>query len=172
MAVVKKKDGRAGNGGPRPKTRKTDRRGAHPGDAGQAEFIPTEEQRLYVRENSRVFTHPIIAEKMGISNATLYRHFREELNMGAEDISSVAQSQLIKGIREGNMTAIIWWEKSRRGMSSQVALTGPDGKPLVPSDDMAKLLGTKERTDDELEILRKAFEILTPGSTGESGAGA
>lgn len=77
----------------------------------------------------------IACEKTGISRATYYRWLRRDrsfkeaaevaLEEGTELVNEMAESQLISGIRDQNMTAIIFWLKNRhRAYKTRVELSG------------------------------------------------
>lgn len=78
---------------------------------------------------------------LGISRRTFY-HWREtdeEFRTAAEDVlesnKDFAETMLMKNIREGKETSIIFYLKTRckdRGYVERIENTGADGAPLVP----------------------------------------
>jgi len=93
----------------------------------------------------------IACEKVGIARASYYRWYKEDeafaekangaLSSGKQIISDLAESQLIKAIRDGNMTAIIYWLKHQHPeYKTRVELTGKlenIGKKLTPEQEEA-----------------------------------
>jgi hypothetical protein len=168
--VKKVQDGRRNNGGPRPKVRANDARGAQPGDT-QLPFVPTPEQKTFVRDHAFVMTHPTLAGQMGISVATLLRHFRDEIDAALDDANSVVAGKLWSKIKTGDLGAIIWWEKTRAGRNPMLQLGGPGGGP-IPIDEMSSRMGAKNLTDEQLRAIEQALAALAPGGDGSPAAGA
>ena len=54
-----------------------------------------------------------IAQHMGIARSTLYKYFTGELENGNEIANSAVAGQLFKNAMEGNVTAQIFWMKTR-----------------------------------------------------------
>ena len=91
----------------------------------------------------------VACEKIGINRSTYYRWckqnntFRkqaeEALSEGAKLVNDMAESQLIAGIREQNLTAIIFWLKHHhRTYRTQVELSGrleTNENPLTPTQE-------------------------------------
>jgi hypothetical protein len=82
------------------------------------------------------------ARTLGVSRMTIYRRIEESDDLRAavedarEELTDIAERELGKAIRAGNMTAIIFHLKGspngrRRGYSERVEMTGPDGGPMV-----------------------------------------
>ncbi len=144
-------DGRVNNGGPRPKTRPDDKRGAAKGgngitglggggSIGQQPFVPTDAQRARVRQLAKAFPHQredYIAALMGFSLSTLHRHFREELTLGrAELVADVAAQFVARAIdhkdeiAKGDIDAQKFVLVRMGGWLQTVAHTGKDGGPI------------------------------------------
>lgn len=105
-------------GGPQPKVRDDDARGAAKGGWGQAPFVPTEEQRLKVRAHAKVFpihAEHYIAALMGFSLSTLRRHFADDLLLGRAEMLAAVGAQFVN-----------------RAMNAEA--TGPDGQPVAKGD--------------------------------------
>lgn len=51
----------------------------------------------------------------GITDKTLRKHFRKELDTSLDTANAVAVSNLFQRVQAGNMTAIIFWLKTRAG---------------------------------------------------------
>lgn len=85
-------------GGPQPKVREDDARGASKGSFGQAPFIPTDEQREKVRAHAKVFpihAEHYIAALMGFSVSTLRRHFADDLTLGRAEMLASVGAQMV-----------------------------------------------------------------------------
>lgn len=110
----------------------------------------------------------IACEKEGIGRASYYRWRKEDpefadaadeaLCSGKSLISDLAESQLIKAIRDGNMTAIIYWLKNQH----------PDYKTRVELSGRLETIG-KKLTPEQEEIIEKAlqFASLDPGELNQ-----
>lgn len=168
MSKTNGTDGRKNNGGPRPKTRPTDRRGAQPGHEGQAPFIPTPEQRELVAKYAVVLPQDLLAAKMGISVSTLLRHFSEEIDVAMTDAVASAGARLFQmamNSEKPNLGALIFFLRTRGRWAERHELSGPGGLPLG-SGELADMLQTKKLDDDQLRIIESALEILASGSSG------
>jgi len=109
-------------------------------------------------------TTPIIqvaCQKIGVSRATYYRWRQQSksfqvkidqaIKEGVSLVSDLAESQLISAIKDGNMTALIFWLKNRN-----------------PNYDTTKLQispGTIDKdeplTPDQQKLVKKALEMAT-----------
>lgn len=76
---------------------------------------------------------------LGISEGTLYSRKRDNevfeaaIKSGrAKAASEVANVLYLKATKEKDLGAIIWWEKTRRGLTDKQAIehSGPAGKPI------------------------------------------
>ena len=78
---------------------------------------PSQEERLMVKTMAAMgATHEYIAARIGIrSPKTLRKHFREEIDFGAAEANLVVSQSLHKKARDGDVTAGIFWMKSRAG---------------------------------------------------------
>lgn len=79
------------------------------------------------------------AEKLGINHSSLSRRIKRHqvLQQALEDIRckylDLAESQLIKAIKEGNLSAIIFYLKcqgKKRGYVERAEVTGAEGAPV------------------------------------------
>jgi hypothetical protein len=98
-----------------------------------AKYKPSEEDRTRVGLMAAAgILQPRIAARMRISEKTLRRHFRAELDSGGDDITTSAVSQLVQQIRGGNLGAICFWLKCRAGWreTERIEHTGADGEPV------------------------------------------
>ena len=79
-----------------------------------------------------------ICVTLGFSEDTLSRRkrdsvgFDETLKRGKAKAAATVSNKLFELAKGGNMTAIIWWEKTRAGFSDRMKteLTGADGEPV------------------------------------------
>lgn len=116
-------------------------------------FQPTEEQRKLV-EQLAAFGIPmdqmvfLVTDKNGkpITVKTLRKHFQDELETGELKANTKIAQCLFKQAVEGNVTAMIFWLKTRaRWREPQhVELTGKDGGPVEVKK------GIYELSDDDL----------------------
>lgn len=147
MTADPKITGKPGRGGPRPKVRPNDRRGAQPGDDGQLPFVPTDEQREIVQTYAVVLSHDLLAAKMGISVSTLLRHFRKEIDKSLAEVAAEMGARIIKTARDDKhpkqTTAQIFFLRSR-GVWIQTS-------GIVAPETHAAEVDLTNLTDEELE---------------------
>jgi predicted regulator of amino acid metabolism with ACT domain len=78
------------------------------------------------------------AKELGVERNTVYAHIKSSptlqtvLQNTREELVDIAESALLRGVLDGNMTAIIWTLKASpaakaRGWSERQELTGADG---------------------------------------------
>jgi len=80
------------------------------------EHIPDDNTRLLVKTLAAVGTRYVdIAHKLGINDETLRKHYRQDLEDGRIDANSQVASTLFQRAKQGNMTAAIFWLKTRAG---------------------------------------------------------
>jgi hypothetical protein len=98
--------------------------------------IPTDETRKVVQNATGMgFNHEDICQLLGIKDPkTLRRRYRKELNAGLPMAKLQVATTLFKKACDGNMTAIIWWEKTRAGRSDRLMLTTPPGEPFATTE--------------------------------------
>lgn len=118
------------------------------------EIISTKMEEKKVRLIDQLKKTPIVqiaCEKEGIGRASYYRWRKDDhvfaetadeaLSTGKNLINDLAESQLIKAIRDGNMTAIIYWLKHQHpDYRTRVELSGKleaIGKKLTPEQETA-----------------------------------
>ncbi len=164
MDIEKKKDGRANNGGPRPKTRPDDRRGGTPGIPGQPAYTPSHDEREKVRDYARVCNEDQIAILLGISVSTLQRHFKAELEQARAQTSALIGSKLIAQALSGDKTAMIFYLKTRGGWAQKHEIAGKDGGPIRTFD----LSGY---APDDLKTLMPILDqLIAEASSDDDGA--
>lgn len=115
---------------------------------GRPPHQPTDAQRKQVEAMAGYGIPEIdIARSVGISDMTLRKYYRSELDNGVTKANSaVAQSLYKKATSDGSqsVTAAIFWLKTRAGWKETVVNehTGPNGGPIAHT--------VREMTDDEL----------------------
>jgi transposase len=105
-----------------------------PEGPGRPPHQPTEHSRVQVKTLAAVgIRHEDIASKLGISADTLTKYYKQELDDGRIDANAQVGKSLYEQAKNGNITAMIFWLKTRAGWKeTQVQEhTGPDGTPLV-----------------------------------------
>lgn len=88
----------------------------------------------------RGLTQAEIATSLGISERTLRSRkvesaeFAAAIEKGKVDAAETIANRLFTLAEKGNLGAIIWYEKTRRGLSEKVLqeITGKNGSPLIP----------------------------------------
>ena len=96
----------------------------------------TEENQAIVRRLSALgVTYEDIALKLKISSDTLVKYYKDILQEGRIDANSVIAGTLYNQAKQGNMTAAIFWLKTRAGWKeTQVnEVTGANGKDFTIS---------------------------------------
>lgn len=104
------------------------------GKAGKPPWQPTDAERLMVEScmASGDFTQEQIAAVLRVDHDTLVKHCREELGGGRQALNAKVSGALAKKALDGDLGAIVWYEKTRRGFrdTSRHELTGADGRPI------------------------------------------
>lgn len=98
----------------------------------------------------------VACEKVGVARATFYRWRKEDVdfaekieeavNAGSQLINDMAESVLITAIRNGNITAIIFWLKNHHKMYS-------------PKMEVITKNGDIPLTDEQKELIRKSLDL-------------
>jgi len=97
------------------------------------EHIPTEDSRKLVRNLAAMGTRYVdIAHKLEINDETLRKHYREELEGGRIDANAQIANTLFQQAKKGNMTAAIFWLKTRAGWkeTNVTEVSGLDGEKI------------------------------------------
>ncbi len=80
------------------------------------EHIPDDKSRLLVKSLSAVGIRYIdIAQKLDITDDTLRKHYKKELEEGRIDANTQMGTTLFQQAKAGNTTALIFWLKTRAG---------------------------------------------------------
>jgi hypothetical protein len=131
-----------------------------------AEHVPTVEDRKQVEAMAGYgIPQEDIARRVGIDPKTLRKHYRRELDTGATKANAKVAESLYQNATQGNVTAQIWWTKSRMGWSEtkKTELTGGGGEALFPNDPIERLNLT------ELRQLAAIMARVGDDGEGESG---
>lgn len=84
--------------------------------AGQPRHAPTEKDRAIVKAMAIAgVPQDGIAGVIGISVTTLAKYYRHELDISLNEAIGFATNKLMSKIKDGNMTAIIFFLKTRAG---------------------------------------------------------
>lgn len=97
------------------------------------EHKPTNETRTLVKSLSAVGIRYVdIAQKLDITDDTLVKHYKKELEDGRIDANAQIGSTLFQQAKDGNTSAAIFWLKTRAGWkeTNGLEVTGQDGAPL------------------------------------------
>lgn len=106
---------------------------------GRQSFEPTDEQRDLVKKLTgfgmrQVEVCKVITNANGspISDVTLRKHFRDELDIGEMDANAKVANALFKNAMQGSVAAQIFWMKARARWreTDRLELSNPDGTPL------------------------------------------
>lgn len=119
---------------------------------GRKPWKPNDEQRMHIRVlSTEGATQEKIAAIMGVSVETLVKHCRAELEDGVEIVNAQIAGSLVSEAMKGNVTAIIWYEKTRRRMKDVTAheISGPNGG-AIPVDHSISAKEAAERFKEEL----------------------
>lgn len=98
------------------------------------EHIPTDESRKLVRSLSAVgIKYVDIAGKLDISDDTLVKHYKKDLEDGRIDANASIGQTLFQQAKNGNTAAAIFWLKTRAQWkeTSGLEVSGADGAPLA-----------------------------------------
>ena len=131
--------------------------GAPAGRIGNPPFVPTNEQRQLVRTYAKVMSQQMIADALDISVDTLTRHFKREWSEGQREAVAAVGSKLLAKALSGNMTAMIFYLRTRGKWSQRVEVTGAEGGPIQHLD-LAPILANY--SEDQLALLEPLLEQL------------
>lgn len=166
------------NGGAQPKAREDDARGApkgagvivpeHGGRIGNPPHVPTQENRDKVRTLAKTFpahARRYIARLIGVSVATLDRHYGDDMEFGrAEMLAAVGAQVVNRALNAGHETARGDQHDQHfilarlGGWSTKLEVTGKDGGPVQVKDfDLSTL------SEDEKRLLLGTVDKLLDG---------
>src|SRR3989344_7269002 len=121
----------------------------------------SKEMRLLIDNLRKIPIVQVACEKTGVSRATLYRWHKsnqtfakladDAINESVEIVNDMAEAKLVSSIRDGNMTAIVYWLKHRhKAYSNRVEVLGT-----------LSHLGC-EISDEYKELINKALRLALP----------
>jgi len=121
----------------------------------------SKEMKLLIDNLRKIPIVQVACEKTGVSRATFYRWHKsnstfakladESINESVEIVNDMAEAKLVSSIRDGNMTAIVYWLKHRhKAYSNRVEVLGT-----------LSHLGC-EITDEYKELINKALRLALP----------
>ena len=102
-----------------------------------------------------------IAGVLGISNPTLRKHYEEQLTTGPAKANAKVAERLFayatgkNGTSREQLTAAIFWAKTRMGWCETVRVAQPDGKPLPPAQIVNIYIPHNKRDDIPKPILAR-----------------
>jgi predicted ArsR family transcriptional regulator len=97
------------------------------------EHKPDDESKRMVKTLSAVgIRYEDIAAKLEITDDTLRKHYRKELDEGRVEANAAIGQTLFQQAKNGNTTAAIFWLKTRAQWreTDRIEVTGPDGKAI------------------------------------------
>ena len=123
-------------------------------EPGRPQFIKKDEDKKTVEAlASAGVTQRLIAQIVKISEPTLRKHFREELDTSKARANAVISQALFKNAKDGNVAAQIFWLKTQAGWreTNYHELTGKDGDKLF---DEPKQLIEIRKVFDEIDFTK------------------
>ena len=123
-------------------------------DNGRPEYEKSEESIKTVEALSIAgVPQKIISQILKISEPTLRKHFRNELDTSKARANAVISQALFKNAKSGNVAAQIFWLKTQAGWreTNHYELTGKDGEKLF---DEPKQLIEIRRVFDEINFTK------------------
>lgn len=120
---------------------------------GFPKHIPTTKNRIKVRDLAAVgYATPEIADNIGISIMTLYKHYDHALANSKRDLLALATNGLRRCLRTRKPWAICFVLKTQGkqfGWTERLEYTGADGKQLF---DLSKLTDAQLKTLEDLVV--------------------
>ena len=123
-------------------------------EPGRPQFIKKDEDKKTVEALAIAgVTQRLIAQIVKISEPTLRKHFREELDTSNARANAVISQALFKNAKDGNVAAQIFWLKTQAGWreTNYHELTGKDGDKLF---DEPKQLIEIRKVFDEIDFTK------------------
>jgi|SRR5215472_14626769 len=123
-------------------------------------FLATEAMREQVRSYAACGTpQEDIAKFIGCDAKTLRKHFRNELDLGMVEANAAMCGYLFAAAAEGNVTAQIFWMKTRMGLREREPAEDPTpGTDGTSTSHVIILLPDNGRDPELTDVLRKAQE--------------
>jgi hypothetical protein len=121
---------------------------------GRPPHQPDAISRRLVEHHAAIGTpHQTIAKLLQLSVNTVKKHYAEELELGLARANAVVGGTLFAEAKKGNITAAIFWMKTRGGWreSMRVESTGADGGPI----ETKSRLDLSDLSQEERDALRQ-----------------
>jgi hypothetical protein len=100
-----------------------------------------------------------IAKIIGCAPKTLRKRFRDELDRGVAEANATVSGYLFAAAKAGNITAIIFWLKTRAHLRERMAPDNPiPGADAGPNSPVVLVLPDNSRDPELTEVLRDAQE--------------
>ena len=100
----------------------------------------------------------IVHDGNPLGESTLKKHFRQELSQGRAKLRVRHGQALFKAVEDGNVTAMIWWDKTRNQVREKIGIDVP---PLIGDGSTPE--GIQEG-HSMLEVARRVAFVLTMGA--------
>ena len=123
-------------------------------NAGRPEYQKTDEDAKNVEALTIAgVPQKLVSKILKISEPTLRKHYRDELDTSKAKANAVISQALFKSAKDGNITAQIFWLKTQAGWreTNYHELTGKDGDKLF---DEPKQLIEIRRVFDEINFTK------------------
>src|SRR6516225_4696063 len=123
-------------------------------------FLATDEMRQQVQSYAACGTpQEDIAKLIGCDAKTLRKHFRNEFDLGMAEATAAMCGYLFATAAAGNVTAQIFWMKTRMGLRERKAAEDPTpGADATSTSHVIILLPDNGRDPELTDVLRKAQE--------------
>lgn len=121
------------------------------------EYEPTIADRATVQNLAAMgATHKEIARCIGtrgVSEPTLRKHFRRELDVSETEVRAMAMASIVKGLRSGEAWATCFYLKCKAGWKERTAheITGADGGPVAGKIEIVLVPAIDGKRSDALE---------------------
>ena len=109
---------------------------------GRTLHAPTDAQRQTVQLHTTVGTiQPVIAQLLGITEKTLRKHYRDELDLSRAKANATIGGALFNKAKGGDTAAMIFWMKTQAGWRETMVVdnTSSDGT-MTPKPTMIQFI--------------------------------
>jgi len=131
-------------------------------DVGRPPYIKTEDDAKLVEALAIAgVTQSLIAQIVKISEPTLRKNFRTQLDTSKARANAIISQALFKKAKDGNVVAQIFWLKTQAGWKERNALelTGKDGDKLFSEE---RQLIEIRKIFDEIDFVKSKNITETP----------
>ena len=131
-------------------------------DVGRPPYIKTEEDSKLVEALAIAgVNQTLIAQIVKISEPTLRKNFRSQLDTSKARANAIISQALFKKAKDGNVVAQIFWLKTQAGWKERNALelTGKDGDKLFSEE---RQLIEIRKIFDEIDFVKSKNITETP----------